>query len=98
MKPQILFAADPANLRHRINRVRRSGADSGADEKWGKSRFVVSFYGTRQPLRIDRELFIDFDKPQIFPADSGDLNRLLDRGVGLRGRVRDQLPATSFSI
>src|SRR3954452_22295579 len=98
MKPQILLAADPAKLQYRINRVRRSGADSSADEKCGTFCVVVSFYGTRQPLRLDRELFIDFDKPQIFPADSGDLNRLLDRGVGLRGRVRDQLPATSFSI
>src|SRR3954462_15609096 len=79
MQPRIVFPADLPNRRDWSNAVRRSGADSGADEKWGKPGFPVIFYRTRQTLRFNRELLIDFNKPQIFPSDSGDLNRFLDR-------------------
>ena len=73
MQPQLMLPANSANFRHRIEGIGRRGADRSADKKRHHPSATVLFDLLRQRLRADGELFVHFDRTQVFLPDPGDL-------------------------
>ena len=66
--------------------------NGGGDEARDLSGLPVLGNRARERVGPHREALFDVDQPQVLPSQAGDLNRLLDRGMRLRGRVRDEPP------
>ena len=99
VQPEFVLAADAADFGHRIHRIRRGGAHSGADKKGNQS-------GMRGPARsaapTPRDAWRNASSTSIsrrfVPPDAGDLGAFLQRRVRLRRSVGHQLAVAAAAI
>jgi hypothetical protein len=90
VQPEVLGAADAADLGQRVDGPGRGRADRGGHEERLAAGGPVAADRLGQRLRAHGEPLVDFDRSQIPAAETGDADRLLGRRMRLAGGVGDQ--------
>ena len=85
-----MLAADPADIRERIDGVGGSGADGGDHQKGGEPGRAVRFDPAGERVRAQGQGCIHVDQTQVCGADAGDFNPLLNGRMGLGGGIGGQ--------
>src|SRR4030095_2320385 len=98
MQPDSVLAADAGNFGHRIDGVRGSRSHGRTHEAWDAAvRFVLPDL-TGEFVGAHRKVLVDSNRTKVLRAKSGDFGGFFDRGVCLRGTVRDKLPVATLPI
>ena len=97
VQPDAVLPTDGANFGQGIKCHGRSGAHRGADEAGNQSGALIFGDSAHQRLREHGKFLVYFNDSQILAPNAGDLDRLLDRRMGLgRGVGSKPAIATGF--
>ncbi len=98
VQPEIVFAAEGADLAHGVDGGRRSRTDGRADKTGDHSCLLVRFDLAGKVVSSHGKVLIDRDHAQVVRANAGDLCCFLDRRVGLCGGVGDESAVASLLV